>query len=453
MQSSNIPSKIPLPFGYAAGSGYINPIPTASQIGINNGRASLHDGFPPDTFTPIAAGGVPPFGGDFNGILNEITSITQWQEAGGNWQYDSAFSTAVGGYPKGAILQSSTLAGFWVSTAENNTTNPDTGGANWTPFNFIGSTPISITGGTTALTTLQAAYPIIIISGALTSNAIVNIPAYASEWVIINNTSGAYTLQVKTPSGTGVPIAQGTGQSIYGDGTNIYYATSTGITAPQFDNSGELATTAFVQRALGNFNSSIGITSSSSFTIAQAGAWINYGASGIAGQTLSMPSASGKGGATFGIFNGSPYSITLTSAGGIFSGSTNTSSMPLPSNSSITIVSDNTNWDVVGNVGGFSLGNNGFQILSSGLIMQWGLAYGVPPAPNTGSATYTTVTFPLAFPNYPLSIQVAPQDTYGANDQISTPLIYSNGSPTSFQYGNTDLDTGIGNFRWLAIGY
>ena len=453
MQSSNIPSKIPLPFGYAAGSGYINTIPAASQIGIVNGRASLHDGFPPDTFIPIASGGVPPFGGDVNGILNEITAIQQWQEAGGNWQYDSAFSTTVGGYPKGAILQSSTLAGFWISTAENNTTNPDTGGSNWTPFNFIGSSSVSITGGTVTLTALQAAYPIIIFSGALTSNATINIPAYASEWVIVNNTSGAYTLQVKTLSGTGVPIAQGTGQSVYGDGTNIQYATSTGITQTKFNATGSLATTQFVQNALGNFNSAIDIASSSSFSIDQAGAWINYGSSGISGQTLSMPSASGKGGSTFGIFNGSPYAITLTSAGGIFSGSTNSTSMVLPSNSSITIVSDNTNWDVVGSVGAFSLVTNGFQILSSGLIMQWGLAYGVPPAGSVTTPSYTTVNFPIAFTNSPLSIQVATQDTYGANDQMSTPLIYSNGSPTSFQYGNTDQDTGIGNFRWLAFGY
>ena len=58
MQSSNIPSKIPLPFAYSASGSYINTIPTASQIGIVNGKASLTDGFPPLTFSPISAGGV-----------------------------------------------------------------------------------------------------------------------------------------------------------------------------------------------------------------------------------------------------------------------------------------------------------------------------------------------------------------------------------------------------------
>ena len=102
--SITIPTKIPLPFGYAAAVGEINSIPTASQIGIVNGRASLHDGFPPNTFLPLITGGVPPFGGDFNGILNEITAITQWQQAGGLFPFDSVFSTAIGGYPINAMM-------------------------------------------------------------------------------------------------------------------------------------------------------------------------------------------------------------------------------------------------------------------------------------------------------------------------------------------------------------
>ena len=131
MQSSNIPPKIPLPFANAAGGSYVNTIPVNSQIGITNGRASLADGFPPLTFTPIASGGVPPFGSDMNGILKEITTIQQWQEAGGFFLYDSSFSTTIGGYPKGAILQSSNFNGLWVSAIENNTNNPDTTGTGW----------------------------------------------------------------------------------------------------------------------------------------------------------------------------------------------------------------------------------------------------------------------------------------------------------------------------------
>jgi len=231
MQSTNIPSKIPLPFANSASSTYKYSIPTASQIGITNGKASLTDGFPPLTFTPIGSGGVPPFGGDMNGILYEITAIQQWQEAGGFFPYDSTFSTAIGGYPEGAVLQSSSFNGLWVSSAENNTTNPDTGGAGWVSLAFEGLQSVAVVSNTATLTQLQSAYPIITLTGTLTANATVNIPAQVGKWIFSNQTTGAFTLTVKTPSGTGVTIAQGSSQYCWGDGTNIYYANASSVTS------------------------------------------------------------------------------------------------------------------------------------------------------------------------------------------------------------------------------
>lgn len=131
MKAVDIPAKFPIPWGNSAGGSYIRTIPTASQIGITDGRASLTDGWVPLNFTDIAVGGVPPSGKDDNGIKNQITANIRWQSAGMHPVYDSTFSTAIGGYPIGAILQSADLAGFWISTADDNTTNPDTGGAGW----------------------------------------------------------------------------------------------------------------------------------------------------------------------------------------------------------------------------------------------------------------------------------------------------------------------------------
>lgn len=226
MQSSNIPAKIPLPFAYAADPSFKNTIPTASQIGITNGKASLTDGFPPLTFGPLSAGGVPPFGADFNGILNEITAIQQWQNAGGFFVYDSAFSTAVGGYPKGAVLQAISYDGFWISTIENNTNNPDVSGMGWKPYAFVGLQAIAITSTSVALSNVQIAYPIIKFSGTLTGNTTVILPNNISTWVIGNYTTGAYTLTVKTSAGVGVQLTQSESTYIYGDGTNIYFADS-----------------------------------------------------------------------------------------------------------------------------------------------------------------------------------------------------------------------------------
>ena len=231
MQSTNIPSKIPLPFAYAASSGYINTIPAASQIGITNGRASLHDGFPPDTFSPISSGGVPPFGGDFNGILNEITAIQQWQEAGGFFPFDPTFATAVGGYPKGAIIQSSTGVGFWISTSENNSNNPDSGGAGWVPTAFYGLTSVPISGTSFTVTNLEAAYPIISFTGTITGTCVVTMPTFQSDWIVVNNTTGGFPLQIKTASGTGITLNNNQSTIIYGDGVNIYFSTTAAVSS------------------------------------------------------------------------------------------------------------------------------------------------------------------------------------------------------------------------------
>ena len=136
MQDSQQPPKIPLPFGANAGPSFITyPTPTPSQIGITNGAASFYDGFPPNCFVPFASGGAGPFGKDFNGLLRQTTAGLQWEQAGGPTFYDSSFQTAIGGYPQGAVVASAvTFAKWWLSTVDNNVTNPDTGGAGWIAY-------------------------------------------------------------------------------------------------------------------------------------------------------------------------------------------------------------------------------------------------------------------------------------------------------------------------------
>lgn len=131
MQASQIPVKFQIPWANSAGGSYIRQVPVASQIGVQNGAASLTDGFPPDTFISVAAGGVPPFGQDTNGILNQITAWDRWQNAGGAVSYDATFSTAIGGYPVGAVLFAASGTNWWLSLVDNNASNPDAGGANW----------------------------------------------------------------------------------------------------------------------------------------------------------------------------------------------------------------------------------------------------------------------------------------------------------------------------------
>jgi hypothetical protein len=145
MSQSSVPTKVPTTWGSSAPAGNITcPMPTASQISITAGRASWTDGFPPLNFLPISGGGVPPFGQDYNGVLCQLSQWTRWQNAGATVVYDATFSSAVGGYPKGAVLQNASNAYcVWISQADNNSSDPDTGGANWT-----GACPGAGVGGT-----------------------------------------------------------------------------------------------------------------------------------------------------------------------------------------------------------------------------------------------------------------------------------------------------------------
>ena len=139
MLQASIPPKFPIPFANSAVASNIQQIPASSQIGITAGAASLPDGFPPTCFLPIGGGGTPPWGRDFNGLLNQVTKWTQWQNAGGTTTFDSTFAAQVGGYPQGAIISSASSGVFWLSLQDNNLSNPDTtlGNPGWVGFAFI----------------------------------------------------------------------------------------------------------------------------------------------------------------------------------------------------------------------------------------------------------------------------------------------------------------------------
>jgi len=209
MQISNLPAtKLAIPFASSAGGGYTRIIPQASQIGITAGAASLTDGFPPLNFLPVGSGGVPPFGQDMNGILNEITAWTRWQNAGGLVPYDSAFSTAIGGYPQGAMLAGTAAGSVFLSTADNNTTNPNSGGANWISISTAprvqsGQDTYATAGGTAnALTATLTPAPASLTTGMVirlaittsnTGNATLNVNGLGAVSIVRSDLTGLLT--------------------------------------------------------------------------------------------------------------------------------------------------------------------------------------------------------------------------------------------------------------------
>lgn len=61
-------------------------------------------------------------------------------------------------------------------------------------------------------------------TGALTANISVIVPPVVGRSQVINNTTGAYTVTVKTPVGSGVVLPVGAPMELYCDGTNILSA-------------------------------------------------------------------------------------------------------------------------------------------------------------------------------------------------------------------------------------
>lgn len=222
MQLSSRPGKLVLPF---ANAGNKNEIPVSSQVGITPGAASLADGFPPLTMTPVAAGGVPPSGLDMNGILFELSDVVRWANAGGGYPYDADFvgDTNVDGYPKGARVLRSDGLGYWFNTVDNNTTDPEAAGADvagWVPDFTDGVAAVAMASANVTLTPSQYGKSVIVITGTLTSNLNLIFPAIVKEWSVINNTTGAFTITCKTASGTGVAVSAAS--KVTGDGVNIF---------------------------------------------------------------------------------------------------------------------------------------------------------------------------------------------------------------------------------------
>ncbi|EPS1205367.1 hypothetical protein [Serratia marcescens] len=124
MKLTDKPRQIVVPF--ASGTADKNTIPNnATQETKEKGKAAYDSGFPPLTMTAIAAGGIPPHGKDFNGLLNDITVAIRFSQAGGQYTFDSAFTSAIGGYPRGAMVLSSDGSKIWWNTVDSNTTDPD----------------------------------------------------------------------------------------------------------------------------------------------------------------------------------------------------------------------------------------------------------------------------------------------------------------------------------------
>lgn len=409
MQLSNAPGKLPLPF---ASAGAKNSIPVASQISTSPGAASLTDGFPPLTRTPIAAGGVPPSGLDMNGALYEMSALLRWFNAGGGFIYDATFATDgnVNGYPKGARILRSDGLGYWLNTVDGNTVDPESTSANqaavagWVPDLTNGIAAVTMTNANVTLTPAQYGKPVIVISGALTANISLIFPGIAGQWTVVNKCTGNFTVNLKTATGAFVQLQTGRSASIYSDGVDV----------GMVDND-----KADLQSA--SFNV---LTADTVLSPSLIGSTVQ--ASNNTGPVLlTLPlTSSCKPGKRMEFINTGVYPVTVSPQGADVLSHINAvhvGGIVLQPGDTLTLICQSFGlWVAVGGTAEFtilstflaSMGTSGWQKLPSGLIIQWGVT-SIAVAANT--LTADNWTFPITFPNACLYAEATPGNNVGSS--------------------------------------
>lgn len=162
-----------------AATGDKEALATADQP---DGKVSLQAGWTPDYELASDNPNYRPVGrAEMNGILSEITESLGDLQLHGFPQWEAVD----GGWPKGAILRNAAGTGFWLNGVDNNTTNPDSGGTNWTAV--ISNAANTTAAGIIAIATTAQAQ-------AMTSDVVALTPKKLADAF-----SGAR--QSKTPNG------------------------------------------------------------------------------------------------------------------------------------------------------------------------------------------------------------------------------------------------------------
>ncbi|RON01813.1 phage tail protein [Pseudomonas brassicacearum] len=228
-------------------------------------------------------------------------------------------------------------------------------------------------------------------------------------------------------------------------------------TQPQFSNTKALATTEFVQKAIGSFSDSVAIAGGNvTLTAAHIGARIEMSAAG----TLTLPKASL-------VPKGSSILITTSSGSGpvylaVQAGDSialNNVAVAAPytmfNGSDLYLVSDGVMWRGhasleclrTSQLFASSLGATGWQKLPSGDIEMWGMTGGA------ASGVIAPVTFPIAFPIACTNIQLTYVDS-GTQSPASRggPWQVGNFTKTGFNYSHSGSGgSGVQHF-WRAKG-
>ncbi|NKI74760.1 phage tail protein [Dickeya sp. CFBP 2040] len=225
----------------------------------------------------------------------------------------------------------------------------------------------------------------------------------------------------------------------------------TAPTPPLFDADNSIATTAFVQRALGNMRSVFGVRENQVLTGDAFGCFVE---AQVAGITITLPNASLCAGGVIEFNNISNGTVTISGAGVEILGPNNpsgSSTMMVKSGTNIKFLSTGPQWRAIGG-GGAGIGFNGYQILPSGIIIQWGVGA-------TLGAGVINQLFPIAYPNNIFSVVITENDSAGWNHNDVTVYGQSNSTKEMLKGygafvrngGSVEFSSGI-SYKFIAIG-
>jgi len=121
------------------------------------------------------------------------------------------------------LMETGANANTWGNNTNNNLQTVDAFSAGYLSKNVGGSSNVTLTTAN-ASATAESSNKVLEFTGALTGNITVFVPQVENNYLVYNNTSGSFTLDVAATGGTGAGISQGGYAWIYCDGTNVELA-------------------------------------------------------------------------------------------------------------------------------------------------------------------------------------------------------------------------------------
>lgn len=228
-------------------------------------------------------------------------------------------------------------------------------------------------------------------------------------------------------------------------------------TPAQFGTDTSLATTEFVQRALGSYSGFVNYNGSGAIAITDVGKHIVFDSSG-GSRSVVLTTAGLVPGAVYKITRGDAVvanTLTISADGAGFIGMSNNkggayvTSVVMRVYDCINFIWDGLNFWCDGGHSGASLNSNGYQKLPSGLIIQWGNISG--RSVGAGNYLNVEVTYPIAFPNSTVLVLASP--LVGNISFASAGPNTATASGATITLMNSYTSAQSLGATWVAIGY